>query len=147
MLGDYFSSKGALLKSVVLFSFLPLVPWVAVFTLGAEALHASDGPAAFALLTGSAVGTLLAQAVYCCAAFLVGVVQVRKVWTFLSACLLCVIIVFCAGSSFIWAKVSMDGGVLFGLAAVLYAAFGLKVMRDLVSMLCLRLAKKTIDSR
>lgn len=135
MAGNKTVSESRVVTSIFLFSLLPIAPWIAVFWDVQGAVHVDDGPAAFVLLAVSAIGTLLAQSVYCGAMFLLFRGSVDRRLTYVAALLICCVLVFCVGSSLLWAKVSMDGGLLFGFAAGLYAIYSLKLVRDVVRCL------------
>jgi len=128
-------SESRIIMSIFLFSLLPIAPWIAAFWDGSGAVYVDDGPAAFVLLAVSAIGTLLAQSAYCGAMCLLFRGSSDRRLTYVAVFLICLVLVFCVGSCLLWAKVGMDGGLLFGFAAGLYAIYSVKLVRDMIRCL------------
>ncbi|HXR02599.1 MAG TPA: hypothetical protein VN798_19650 [Pseudomonas sp.] len=120
--------------SVLLFSLLPLIPWLVVWGAGAGTLHTVDGPAAFVVLTMSAVAALIAQFVYCGATFLRVRFPTDSLQLYMSVALLCLVLVFCIGVSVFWFKVAIDDGAVFFIATAAYTVFSLRIMIELKSV-------------
>lgn len=116
-----------LTTSLVLLCFLPLGPWFAIFWHSSSVVHEDDGPAAVLLLSFAVAGAMLTVLLYCVAAFLVVRHRNSRLLFAVAAASMCAILLFCMGSSLLWANVSMGGGMFFCLAAGMYVIASVKI--------------------
>ena len=142
VLGDLLVEKDFVV-SILLLNLVALIPWLAFFLHAQNEGVSEDGPGAIFLLSTTAAGTLFALPFYSFAIYLFrffhSVFFVR--WVIVT--LLTLVVVFCLCYSVIWASLSSAGSGLFLCAALGYAAFAIKLIQQIVSVIKVARVERT----
>lgn len=120
------------LTSIFLLNVISLVPAFSMFWHVSRPIFTDDGPSVTLLLIVTAVSTLSALPLYSGAALLIIHPRRNLVSQWISYLLLFLVFACCAGACIWWAKLGMDGEMVFIGTAAVYAWFSIRLLQEII---------------